>query len=150
MMTINNVIDCVTWLVCNLQTRDIFLSLSSKNEIWRHQSASFVKKTYFQTFQSFIVSLTWATKKLIKTPKKLACKVWSQFKMSYLSMDKSYRSVWVWVENVLDKTLSTGPFLKLQKNFVHGEDVHPSLCMSKRLKVSSYIWEKQSKCLFTC
>ena len=32
MMTINNVIDCVTWLVCNLLTRDIFLNLSSKNE----------------------------------------------------------------------------------------------------------------------
>ena len=149
MMTIN-VIDCVTWLVCNLQSRDIFLNLSSKIEIWRHQSTSFVKETYFQTLQGFIVSLTWETEKLIKMSKKLACKIWSQFKMSYFSMGKSYRGVWFWLENVLDETLSTGPLPKLQKNFVHGQDIQPPPCMSKRLNVSSYIWGKQCKCLFTC
>ena len=33
MMTINNDIDYVTWLVCNLQTRDRFLNMSSKMEM---------------------------------------------------------------------------------------------------------------------
>ena len=32
MMTINIVIDSVKWLICNLQTSDKFLNMSSKNE----------------------------------------------------------------------------------------------------------------------
>ena len=79
-------------------------------------------------------------------PKKMVCKVWSKFKMTYLSISQSLRGVWFWLENVPKETLSTEPLLKLQKNF----DVHPLPCIPKRLKVPSYIWRKQCKCLFTC
>ena len=128
MMTINNIIDCVIWLVCILQTRDRLLNMSSKNENDLINQLFFVKETSFQRFQDFIMSSTWETKKLFQNAKK---------------------NVWLWIENMPKETLFSEPLPKIQNNFVHVEDVHPPPCMPIRLKVSSYIWGKQCKFLFT-
>ena len=56
MMTIGDVM--ITWLACNLQTRNEILMTSGKIE------NEAIKETYFGKFQGLIVSLTWETKKL--------------------------------------------------------------------------------------
>ena len=52
----------------------------------------------------------------------MVCKVWLQFSMSHWSMSISQRSVWFWLENVKE-TLFTRAVSKLEKKFVHGENV---------------------------
>ena len=61
------------------------------------------------------------------------------FKMSYLSKRRSCRGVCFWLENVPKETLFTRPVLKLLKNFVHGENVHPSHCIPKWLNENIYL-----------
>ena len=76
---------------------------------------SFVKETYFQKFQGLIKFLTWETKLLCQ-------KIGLQSLITI--QGRSWRGVWFWRENVT-KTLFTGVVSKLQKKFVHVEDVHP-------------------------
>ena len=70
------------WCVTYWQKTDF--SDIIKNWEWRHQSTTFVKKTYLGKIQD-IISLTWES--------------WS--------LCRSYREVWFWLENVPKEILIT-------------------------------------------
>ena len=133
-----NVTDCVIWLLCNLQTRDRFLNISTKNENDFINQFFFVKETYFRKFQSLIMSLIWETKELFWNAKYLICKAWV---------------IWAWAKarRVCGFDMKTGLrdiFPLGQMRSWRGCTTPPS--MYKRLKASSCICEKQSKYLFAC
>ena len=78
--------------------------------------------------------------------------------MSHWSMGRSWRGVSFWLENV-KQTLFTGVVSKLQKKFVHGEDLHPEpilegkeICAifqrksKKKDKKGQNIWKFEQKC----
>ena len=66
MMALDDVIDCVTWLVRNLQSKDRFFNMPAINQPLRTSSINFfcIKETYLQKSQGLIMSLNWEIKKL--------------------------------------------------------------------------------------
>ena len=127
MMTINNATNYVTWLVCNLQTRDRLLNMSSKmGTIWQ------LRLSRRNTFKSFKVSSSLQTEKLscCKMPKHWPVK----------SDDNSKWVLGLWAEakgvcgfdlKILKKLCSLEWFQSYKKMFLHGEDVHPHLVCPK-------------------
>ena len=118
MMTMDDVIDLVTWLACNWQTRNGFLMTSAK-----------IKNDAINQFLMLGNLLCIISRSQhVSNPE-----VWPSFKMNHLHMCRHYRGVWYWLKIIPNKILLTGPKFNLNnssgssviKKIVKRGGVHP-------------------------